>query len=62
MIKFAISWVSFMAAMRTAGALMFGNAFVGFFFFNKGFSDLWALGVSGLCVIVLSSLEIQREP
>ena len=51
-----------MAAMRTAGALMFGNAFVGFFFFNKGFSDLWALGVSGLCVIVLSSLEIQREP
>jgi hypothetical protein len=46
------------ATFRTVGALMMGNAFVGYFVLDKrGLLNLAAVGILGLLVIVLASIK-----
>lgn len=58
--KFTFNMQNMLAALRTAGALMLGNAFVGYFFFQKTVGDLWPLAVFGLGVIIVFSAERKK--
>jgi hypothetical protein len=58
--KFKFNMQKVLAALRTAGALMLGNAFVGYFFFQKTVADLWPLAVFGLGVIIAFSAETRK--
>jgi hypothetical protein len=52
-----INFANFCGAFRTAGALMVGNAFVGYLVFEKPLLPLTYLFWMGFALIVLFSLE-----
>ena len=47
-------------AIRTAGALMWANAFIGLFLLNKTFKEIATLLTFGFCVMFISSLSLKK--
>jgi hypothetical protein len=60
--KTKVNWTSFLAAVRTAGALMAGNVFVALFVLkNKDYVSLWLLLLLGIAAIIVASLETKEK-